>query len=353
VTAARTDSGSLLLPPADGRLGFFAPQAVDRGRSEARLDRFPSAAAEPLAGQIGPLANLRSSSGCALWLLCDAPWVELRLERLRHHQPGPQGLACEVRQEDGSWLAFSSRDLREADGAVAVRFATGLERGGPQREIALWLPPISTCAVAGVALPAGTACAAPQPPAPRWLAIGDSLTQGFSVQCPSQTWVHRCMRQWDLPAWNLGVGGMRIEPEVVRWALDARRWDLVTIALGSNHSWRDADAAVAAERAVRMAELALAGGHGRVAWLLPPYKPCEEGKGPPEFAGVPLDAAAGERVGRVREALRLALAPFAPRLELIADLAPRDHRLYADGLHPTALGSARYAQNLQRALALG
>ena len=339
----------MMLGPGDPRLSFVCPQPVDRTRTEARLDRFPAAVTAVLSGQIGPLANLRSSSGCAVLTRTDAPWIELHLDRLRHHQLVPVGVACEVAQEGGAWQAFSSEDLREREGRVAIRFATGLERGGAPRAVALWLPLISTCAVVGVAVPDGAVVESEPPPEPRWLAIGDSLTQGFSVQCPTQNWVHRVMRARGLPAWNLGVGGLKIEPEVVRWALDARHWQLVTIALGSNHAWRETDEADVAERAATLAQAALAGGHGRVLWLLPPYKPCEDGKGPTEFAGVPLDRAAGERAGRVREVLRATLAGVAG-IEVVDDLGVRDYRYYPDGLHPFAIGFARYAERVLAAL---
>lgn len=340
----------MLLLPADPRLAYFCPQPVDRARPEVRLDRFPAAATQALTGQIGPLANLRSSSGCAVVLRTDAPWVELRLDRLRHHQLVPQGVALEVARADGGWDATASEDLREREGAVAVRLATGLERGGAPATVMLWLPPISTCAVAGVVVPDGSVIGHAAAPEPRWLALGDSLTQGFCVQAPTQTWVHRVMRRRALPAWNLGVGGLMIEPEALAWALAARRWELVTIALGSNHSWRDSDAERVAERAARLAGIALAGGHGRVVWLLPSYKPCEEGKGPPDFAGVPLDAATGARARRVRDTLRATLARFAPALEVHEGLAHPDWRFYPDGLHPFAIGFAKYADNLERAL---
>lgn len=339
----------MLLPPADHRLSFVCPQPPARELAEVRLNRFPPAADRALAGQIGPLANLRSSPGCGVSLATDSPWLALRLARLRHHQPVPQGLALEVRHDDG-WLTTASEDLRERDGDLTVRLATGL-RPGEVRPCIAWLPPISTCAVAGVEVADGAEARAWEPPPARWLAIGDSLTQGFSLQCPTQTWVHRCARAWDSPAWNLGVGGIRIEPEAFAWALAERRWDLVVIALGSNHCWRASEAEQAADRARILAGLALAGGHGRVAWVLPPWKPCEEGKGPPDFAGMPLDADTGARVGRVREALRAALAPLAPRLLLIGDLMPHDARLYPDGLHPFALGMAAYAGGVARALA--
>ncbi len=339
-----------LLAPDDPRLGYYCPQPFDRLRTDPRLERFPRSAYDAVAGKIGPLANLRSSSGCAVVLHTDSPTVELHLQRLRHHQLVPQGVACEIRRADGCWQASSSLDLREQAGDVAVSFPTGLERGGEPATVMLWLPLISTCGVAGVAVAEGSVVQAGEPPRARWLAIGDSLTQGFSVQCPTQNWVHRLMRRWDLPAWNLGVGGLKVEPGVVDWALADRRWDLVTIALGSNHAWNESDVGTVGEQAARLAEMALSGGHVRVAWLLPSYKPCEEGKGPPDFMGVPLNREAGDRVRRVRDTLRERLQAYSPRLEVVGDLSPKDPRYYPDGLHLFAAGFKVYADNLDAAL---
>lgn len=341
----------LLIPAADPRLSYWCPEPVDRTLLTVRLERFPRVAQDALAGQIGPLANLRSSAGCAVVLRTDSPRVTLLIERLRHHQPIPCGIALEVERDDG-FHQVHSEDLRERDGDLAVGLPTGLERGGPLRTVWIWLPLISTCVVAGVKVTDGAQVAAAELPAPRWLAIGDSLTQGFSVQSPLQNWVHRLSRRWQLPVWNLGIGGVKIEPAVFAPALATQRYDLVTIALGSNHSWRESDVASAAERAAELAEQALAGGHQRVVWLLPPWKPCEEGKGPPDFSGVPLDRATGERAGRVRVAVRERLQAYVPRLELVEDLMPHDHRLLPDGLHPQALGFARFAGNLERQMAV-
>lgn len=340
----------MLLSPTDPRLAYYSPQPAQPSAGEVRLERFPLSAYEAVRSQIGPLANLKSSSGCAVLVRTDSPTVTLRLSALRHHQLVPQGVACEVEQPDGSWTQFSSLDLRELQRDVAVNFATGLERGGRTANVALWLPLISTCAVAGVELVDGSTVSAVEAPAPRWLAVGDSLTQGFSVQCPTQDWVHRLSGRWGLPAWNLGVGGVQIEPGVFDWALGLKQWDLVTIGLGSNHAWSDEDVARAPESAARFAELALSGGHGRIVWLLPPWKPCEEGKGPPDFSGVPLNRDTGERIRRVRELVQERLTEYAPRLELVGDLLPHDPRYYPDGLHPFATGFARMAEALHRAL---
>ncbi|MGV3724839.1 MAG: SGNH/GDSL hydrolase family protein, partial [Actinomycetota bacterium] len=261
----------MLLSPTDPRLAYYSPQPAQPSMGAVRLERFPPSAYEAVRSQIGPLANLKSSSGCAVLVCTDSPSVTLQLAALRHHQLVPQGVACEVEQPDGSWRQFASLDLREVQREVSVPFATGLERGGRTATVALWLPLISTCAVAGVELADGSAVSAVEFPQPRWLALGDSLTQGFSVQSPTQDWVHRLSRRWRLPAWNLGVGGVKIEHGVFDWALASRRWDLVTIGLGSNHSWNDEDVAEASNAAARFAETALSGGHGRVVWLLPPW----------------------------------------------------------------------------------
>jgi lysophospholipase L1-like esterase len=323
----------------DPLLTWVAPQPPEHDGENVRLARFPRATAALLAGQIGPVANLRSSSGCGLRLATDSPWVELSLTRLRHHQPFPASLGLEVEHAGGT-ASVHGGDLRELQNDVTVRLPTGLERGGPLTPLALWLPLISTCAVAGLALADGARIAAAPALPPRWLAIGDSLTQGFSVQSPLDAWVPRLSRQLNLPCWNLGVGGIKIEVEAFRWALESRAWDLVTIALGSNHAWRQSDAEAVAEPARQLARLACSGPHRRIVWILPPWKPCEAGKGPADFQGVPLGADTGARAGQVRETLRAVLTPFAPRLVLAEGHVPADARLLPDGLHPVAHGSA-------------
>jgi lysophospholipase L1-like esterase len=329
----------------DARLSWVAPQPPEFEPDGVRLLRFPRAVSAQLAGQIGPLANLRSSPGCGVRLATDSPWLDLRLVRLRHHQPFPASVALDVEHADGVRTVHGP-DLREHQGDVVIRLPTGLERGSAPLPIALWLPLISTCSIASLDVADGSQVLAAPAPSPRWLAIGDSLTQGFSVQSPADGWVHRLSRRLSLPSWNLGVGGIKIEPEAFRWALESRVWEVVTIGLGSNHAWRQSDADTAADAARVLARIAVQGPHRRIIWILPPWKPCESGKGPADFQGVPLGADTGARVRQVRESLRHALAEFAPRLELAEGHVPEDVRLLPDGLHPVAHGSAIIAERI-------
>ncbi|MFN7130659.1 MAG: lysine 5,6-aminomutase subunit alpha TIM-barrel domain-containing protein [Myxococcales bacterium] len=76
-----------LIPANHPTLTYFCPQPVNRSRTEVRLDRFPASAQAAVMGQIGPLANLRSSSGCAVMLRTDSPRVTLHLDRLPEPTP--------------------------------------------------------------------------------------------------------------------------------------------------------------------------------------------------------------------------------------------------------------------------
>src|SRR5688572_23439446 len=95
------------------RGGLVAPYRAVATDAGLRMERFPQEAHDCVRGQVGPTANLRSSSGCGVGFLTDSPCMEVQLGALRHHQTVPSGIALEVRQADGRWDCFPSRDLRE------------------------------------------------------------------------------------------------------------------------------------------------------------------------------------------------------------------------------------------------
>lgn len=335
-------------------LAYWAPRSPRRDPMGMRLDRFGPEAQQVVSGQIGPLANIRSSSSCAVVIKTDSQIIELHLARLRHHQPASVQVALQWLDDNGSWRTVTSSDLRTVDGDVSVWLPTGIPVGTP-RECWIWLPSISACLVAGLSLSHGAHFESPQLPDPRWLILGDSLAQGFNVACPTKTWVHRVSEQLGMPYWCMGVGGLKIEAPLFEPVLSHKNWEMITIALGSNHSWRDSDVHEVANRAEAMLELVFSGNHQKIQWIIPPWKPCEEGLGPPEFFGVPLDKKAGERARRVREILGEILErtqqQYSDRFQVLSELMPHDHRLLADGLHPQTLGMQRYADNFIKQLA--
>ena len=339
------------LAASDSRLCYSAPQEPVFVGESVRLERFPRATQALLKGQIGPLANLRSAPQCGVGVVTDSPFIELRLQQLRHHQPMPVALDAEMSWPDGRQHVSHGADIRELRDACCIRLATGCVPGDPAT-VWLWLPVISTCQVSSVALADGSSVAAADKPEADWLAIGDSLTQGFTVQQPSQTWVHRVARKHQLTPWNLGVAGIRIEAEVFSWALAERDWRLVTINLGANHAHRAEDVATAGERAAAFAEAVIAAVSCPILWILPPWRPCEDGLGPTEFMGVPLDTAAGQRTRQVREALQTVLASYEPSIRCVLDPMPHEYRAYPDGLHPQAAMAAHCAAAVSAAIPL-
>ena len=101
-----------------------------------------------------------------------------------------------------------------------------------------------------------------------------------------------------------GVGGLRIEPQLFAPAVHGQSWDLVTVGLGSNHAWRDSDAAEVAQRAAELCQLIT---NAMIkTLLLPPWKPLEDGKGPPEFFGYRRSSAADRLLHSPRSAASIA-----------------------------------------------
>jgi len=324
---------------------LFCPREPRREDGAWRPVRFPPETEALLAERIGPQANLASPAGCALRCVTDAPWCELHLASLRHHQPLPSALDAELIEATGRRVVTGT-ELQGRRGEIVERFELAAP-GAPAelRELWLWLPPISTCAVAGLGLPEGATLAPPPPAAVGWLAIGDSITQGFAARSYAETWVHRVMRACGRLCWNLGIAAVGVEPELFTPALPPGRFELATVGLGANDAWR-VSAADGLEERVDAVLALLCPAVRRCVWLLPPWKPCEAGLGPERYAGVLLDRAAGERMGHLRERLAAHLARFPDFVEVVGDLLPSDPDLQPDGVHPGAAGFARMAERL-------
>ncbi len=342
-----------LVPITDPVLSWYGAWSLHPHGGGLRPERFPPGTAARIGGGDWPLANLRSPAGTALVFATDARRVVLAVERLRHHQATGNAFALVAEGPAGEWQTMARVDVRKRRGACRIEFRLA-EQQRESRRLWLWLPPISSCVLSGLYLPREAGLVAASPPAPRWLAIGDSITQGFAVDAYDRTWVHSCQQAWGLPARNLGFGGALVEPEVFLSAQGQAPYELVTVALGGNHAWHDEWVEDLAEPCRRLAEGLLAVGHQRVAWLLPSPKPCAIGAGPASFAGLPLDARFAANGQRVREILREVLATYEPAVTVVDGLLPPDPGLLPDGIHPAVAGHKLYAERLgQRLIPIG
>jgi len=74
----------------------------------------------------------------------------------------------------------------------------------------------------------------PAPPLPRWLAYGDSMTQGWIASSPSQAWTAITARKVGLDLVNLGYAGAARGEIVSAEHLAELPAEVVTIAMGAN-----------------------------------------------------------------------------------------------------------------------
>ena len=65
--------------------------------------------------------------------------------------------------------------------------------------------------------------------------------------------------------------------------------------------------------------------------------------------GVPLHGPAVTRMTSIRQTLHTVLSNY-PHIQIITDVIKHDARLLPDGLHPTGLGSALIADQIDQAL---
>jgi lysophospholipase L1-like esterase len=75
---------------------------------------------------------------------------------------------------------------------------------------------------------------APGPPQRRWLAYGDSITEGWGASTPGRTWLATATRRLGLEAVNFGYAGSGRGELVVAEAMAAVPADVITLAFGTN-----------------------------------------------------------------------------------------------------------------------
>jgi lysophospholipase L1-like esterase len=119
-----------------------------------------------------------------------------------------------------------SAEVPARPGAGTVRLPIG---PGPTT---VYLPEGMAPALTGIAGLGGAI--APSPPQRRWLAYGDSITEGWGASAPGRTWLATAARRLDLEAVNFGYAGSGRGELVVAEAMAAVPADLITIAFGTN-----------------------------------------------------------------------------------------------------------------------
>jgi len=180
----------------------------------------------------------------------------------------------------------------------------------------------------------------------RWLAHGDSITQGAQALAPNWTYVHLVANELGWDALNLGFGGSAWGDEAVAEYIASREdWDLLTLAIGTNTfgSGREsaADYARTYDRFLEIVRKAHP--YAPIICITPIWR---HEDGPPEIPN-----AWGDTVRAYRQAIQEVVQSRQsgdPHLWLIDGLSliPNGRGLTIDQVHPDAHGMQRIAQGL-------
>jgi lysophospholipase L1-like esterase len=215
-------------------------------------------------------------------------------------------------------------------GAGTVRLPLG------PGETTVYLPEGMAPALTGIT---GVGAAiAPGPPRRRWLAYGDSITEGWGASTPGRTWLATASRRLGLEAVNFGYAGCGRGELVVAEAMAAVPADVITLAFGTNCWGMIAFSEDLVEATVRAFVASVRAGHPRTPIVLvsPIVRPDAEAT--PNRLGATL---AGLRAAYERAALSLGAADAAITLVHGRELVAAGQ--FADGIHPDDAGHAALA----------
>ena len=179
---------------------------------------------------------------------------------------------------------------------------------------------------------------APAPPQRRWLAYGDSITEGWGASTPGRTWLATAARRLDLEAVNFGYAGSGRGELVVAEAMGAVPADVITLAFGTNCWGMIAFSEELLAATVRAFAASLRAGHPHtpIVAVSPVVRPDAETT--PNRLGATL---ARLRVAYEQAVLGLAAADagitLVPGREIVAA------GQLADGIHPDDAGHAALA----------
>jgi lysophospholipase L1-like esterase len=170
----------------------------------------------------------------------------------------------------------------------------------------------------------------------RWLAMGDSITQGFVASSPSLTYVERCAATLDAEVHNLAVGGSILHPELAI-NLPAGEFNLCTIAYGVCDFQESVSPDVLARRASQFIK-ALFDGNPRISVVvLTPLTTQRESQ----------RNTLGLTLADYRHAIRGTMQDH-PQAQIVEGptLMAESPDLFADWVHPNDTGSEKMAENL-------
>ncbi len=303
-------------------------EAVTLDNGAYRFDRLPPDLASHYREAEGSRIRLECPSGVRLRVITDASAMRLGFRYGAAARPFYQACVIEQGQEPRPVGPVDQTDAWEGE----------VELGGGWME--LWLPHLVRTDLSLLDFLGATHVEPAPPRSRRWLALGDSITQGMTTPLPTETTLSITARALDLDLQSFGIGGAKLTDFIAHATLDWP-YDLLTIAYGTNDFNQSFPLDDFAHNARTLVTRQAAAHPDAVIVLITPLP--WAGRTTPNAAGIPFDA--------YRKTLA-EVAADVPGVHLLhgPDLVPDDPAMFVDNVHPNRDGMAEYARNLIAAL---
>ncbi len=207
---------------------------------------------------------------------------------------------------------------------------------GGENTVRIYFPNLSATGLKNVEL-AGATVFRPVEKSLKYIAYGDSITQGYTATSPSLTYANITAMELDADLYNLGIGGEFFQPNMVDDNYPVKA-DIVTVAYGTN-DWKKIAPADDAERRKGFFENLLKAHKGsKIFVILPVWR----GNGQENHV------TGYGTLNDYRDGLRKEMEQY-PEITVIEglNLVPHHPDFYVpDMLHPNALGFTQYAKNV-------
>ncbi|MBQ8815199.1 MAG: SGNH/GDSL hydrolase family protein [Lachnospiraceae bacterium] len=290
--------------------------------------RFSKRQLERRQGEEGYLIRARSASCMTIDFYTDATQLEFDY-RVRIGS-GKKLCFFDIRVNDRLMFHTGKMDILEDAGHIAFDMSEGMKR------VTVYLPCLYETKIGNFCITDG-AVFEPVKKEKKILFLGDSITQGYSSDCPSLCYANQIVRKYDAICVNQAIGGSMFNEDYLDGEIlpDA---DMVLVAYGTNDWAGGVD--IEGNATAYMNKLVGLYPNSRVYMILPIWRKDQDR----ENAVMTFDEAR-QVVKRVGESI-----PGVTVIDGI-NFVPHDTSLYEDGrVHPGDIGFMCYAEELGKAL---
>ena len=307
---------------------LFGAVRIEEDEGWLRPSRFSKRQLERRAGEDGYLLRARSASCMTIDFYTDA--TQLDFDYRVRIGSGKKLCFFDIRVDDRLMFHTGKMDILEDAGHIAFAMSEGMKR------VTVYLPCLYETKIGNFCLNDG-AVFEPVKKEKKILFLGDSITQGYSSDCPSLCYANHIVRKYDAICVNQAIGGSMFNEDYLDDEIlpDA---DMVLVAYGTN-DWAKG---VELERNATAYMNKLIGLYpdSRVYMILPIWRKDQD-----RAEAVMTFDEARQVVKRVGERI-----PGVTVIDSI-DFVPHDSVYYEDGrVHPNDIGYMYYAEALGKSL---